>query len=121
MKNGHVEPSAVPTVAEQEADALLKQLGDDLEIDGASADLSMPDAYGLQVWANRRVAAVRDANLLKLQAQANKRLNERVAEQAMQQYNALCWEIAVIDKRYPRAKALSQELMMREAERAKAV
>ena len=107
--------------AEDEVAALLNELGDDLEVDGASADLSMPDAYGLQVWANRRVAAVRDANLMRLQAQANKRLNDRAAEAATNQFNALCWEIAIIDKRYPRAKALSQEIMLREAERAKAV
>ena len=105
--------------AEEEVKALLEELGDDLEVDPASADLCMPDAYGLQVWANRRVAAVRDANLLRLQAQANKRLNERAAEAATNQANALCWEVAIIDKRYPRAKALSQELMTREAERSK--
>lgn len=104
------------TETEDEVQALLDELGDDLEVDISTVDLSMPNLFELQVWTNRRAAAVRDANLLKLQAQANKRLNDRVAEAATNQFNALCWEIAIIDRRYPQAKARSREDMKAQAE-----
>lgn len=86
------------------------------DVDFATADITMPGDYEMLVMANERVGLVRSANVLKLQAAATKALNPQQADASEKAFRNACWQIALIDRNHPKAKALSLDIMQRTAD-----
>lgn len=98
-------------VALEELEGLDLPDPDDLDINPETADISMPDSFRERFLASARVGHVKDANLLRLNASANKLANPARAEEYERAYRASCWAVAYIDKVCPAAKAISRSLM----------
>lgn len=98
-------------IALEELESLDLPDPEDMDIDPTKADISMPDSFRERFLASARVGHVKDANLLRLNASANKLANPARAEEFERAYRASCWAVAYIDKVCPAAKAISKTLM----------
>lgn len=97
---------------ENDAAELTDDLGDLLEdVDISQVDLTMDPDYELRVVANQRMGRVKEANTLRWDMAANKAGNPQQYDKLRQEYTWRIWEIAMLDKRFPAAKALCLQLM----------
>lgn len=109
----------MPTVKEKNVEDAAKEmeefaaLAEELDLD--DVDLEMPDDFRDRVAANQRMLLVRDANVLKWKVTANKIMNPEVAKALGKELDATVLTVAIIDKKYINAKALSKSMMERAA------
>lgn len=111
-KNNGKDPEA--NAVEEGVSDLKAEMGEwgvAASVDPKDADLEMSPAFEERVWASRRMILVRDANLTHLNMIGNRTINPGVASEREKEFNALRWQIAAIDLRYPSAKKISQEMM----------
>ncbi len=96
-----------------EVEALVEQMsqdGDLGDIDPNDADLTLPDNYLVEHWAQMRVAFVRDAQNFRLQAAGNRVVNPTTADDFEKKARLCAWLVAAIDRRWPEAKLISIQI-----------